>query len=348
MFSIQRAVLEEQRVVALELDRARQLSQDLGDRISRSSGILDHNFNNLLSIIKLNCDRLEVALAGQERPLRLVEIISGAAARGSAITRSLMTLSNQRSDTLIPVAIDALFLQNQAFLASTVGMRDRLRLDLGTPGAKASINPAATLNCLLNLLINARDAMPKGGEVTLTTRLVAATEVGEGGSEGAAHSSIAVTDTGVGMAPEVLDRAFEPFYSTKRNGNGLGLASVLEFVVNAGGNGRIAPTLGTGSSVFLACPASTWRPLLCRGLRFTLWRPTRQWVRSNHRPSWIRRSSSWRTSLSRLRLCASSSARLVFRLSASVIVPRHWKRCGAIRSRCCFPTFCWQTKAGPT
>lgn len=68
MFSIQRAVLEEQRVVALELDRARQLSQDLGDRISRSSGILDHDFNNLLSIIKLNCDRLEMALAGRNGP----------------------------------------------------------------------------------------------------------------------------------------------------------------------------------------------------------------------------------------------------------------------------------------
>lgn len=71
MFSIQRALLKEQRLVALELDRARQLSQDLSERISRSAGFLAHDFNNFISIIKLNCDRLKMVLTGQERPLRL-------------------------------------------------------------------------------------------------------------------------------------------------------------------------------------------------------------------------------------------------------------------------------------
>ena len=254
MFSIQRALLKEQRLVALELDRARQLSQDLSERISRSAGFLAHDFNNFISIIKLNCDRLKMVLTGQERPLRLVDVISGAASRGSAITRSLMALSNQRADSPIPVDIDALILENQAFLASAVGIHVNLQVDLGATGGKVMVSPVAALNCLVNLLINARDAMPRGGQVKLATRRVAAAEVEEGEPDGPAHILIEVTDTGVGMTAEVSGRAFEPFFSTKPKGNGLGLASVLEFAVEAGGKTSIASTPGAGTSILLSLP----------------------------------------------------------------------------------------------
>lgn len=251
MFSIQRAVLEEQRLVALELDRARQLSLDLVNRITRAAGFLAHDFNNFLSIIKLNCERLKVKLADQPRPLRLVEIIAGAAARGSAVTRSLMTLSYQRNDTRIPVSIDALIEENLAFFQTTVGAHVRLDLDLGAQGATAMTSPVAALNCLVNLLINARDAMPRGGTVHLSTALLA------GDQATGQQIVIEVIDDGEGMPAEVCERAFEPLFSTKSHGNGLGLPSVLEFATDSGGSARIASTPGTGTRVTVSLPCFT-------------------------------------------------------------------------------------------
>lgn len=253
MFSIQRALLEEQRLVALELDRARQLSQELGERISRAAGFIAHDFNNFLSIIKLNCDRLKLDLVEQERALRLVDIINSAASRGSAITRSLMTLSRQRNDSKFPVHIDSLIQENQPFLATSLGAKVSLELDLGAAGARALVSPAATLNCLVNLLINARDAMPNGGLVKLATRLHAGGSV-LGDPDAQARILIEVTDTGEGMSAEACKRAFEPLYSTKINGNGLGLASVREFVDEASGDAAITSRPGIGTRVSLTLP----------------------------------------------------------------------------------------------
>lgn len=255
MFSIQRALLEEQRLVALELDRARQLSQEMGDRISRAAGFMAHDFNNFLSIIKLNCDRLKLELGEQEKAFRLVEIINSAASRGSAITRSLMTLSRQRNETRFPIQIDSLIHENQSFLATTLGARVGLELDLHAPGARALVSPAATLSCIVNLLINARDAMPQGGRVTLATRLLAA-EPTVAGSDLPTSIVIEVTDNGMGMSEEARERAFEPLYSTKINGNGLGLASVQEFVDEAGGDVAIVSTPGIGTCISLNLPCN--------------------------------------------------------------------------------------------
>lgn len=253
MFSIQRALLEEQRLVALELDRARQLSQDLGERLSRAAGFIAHDFNNFLSIIKLNCDRLKLELAGQEKALRLVDIINSAASRGSAITRSLMTLSRQRNESRFPVQIDSLIQESQSFFATTLGARISLELDLRAPGARALVSPAATLSCLVNLLINARDAMPQGGRVRLVTRLLDV-EPADGKTDGLASIVIEVADNGIGMSEEACKRAFEPLYSTKINGNGLGLASVQEFVDEAGGEVAIVSAPGKGTCVSLSLP----------------------------------------------------------------------------------------------
>lgn len=251
MFSMQRALLEEERLVALELDHARQQSMELADRLSRAAGFMAHDFNNFLSIIMLNSERLKREIVDQPQALRLVDVIAGAAARGSAITRSLMTLSNQRDDSRIPVSLDALIEENRPFFATTVGARVRLDLDLRAAGAKTLVSPVATLNCLLNLLINARDAMPRGGCVKLSSRVEERTDVSGGCKR---WVEIEVADTGQGMAKEVCDRAFDPLFSTKAHGTGLGLASVREFAVDAGGETRIVSTEGAGTRVYLNLP----------------------------------------------------------------------------------------------
>lgn len=253
MSSIQSALLEEQRLVALELDHARQTSLDLLNRLSRTSGFLAHDFNNFLSIIKLNSDRLKLDLADNPRALRLLEIIRGAATRGSAITRSLMTLSSQRDDSRLAVSIDGLIGENKAFFYTVVGARVKLELDLAAGGVQTLISPIAALNCLVNLLINARDAMPAGGLVRLSTRVV---PVHPQSAQSGPWVVIEVADNGQGMPSEVQERAFEPLFSTKAHGNGLGLASVLAFATDAGGDTRIVSTPGEGTSVFVNLPCA--------------------------------------------------------------------------------------------
>lgn len=256
MFTMQRALIEEQKALTIELSASRQKTENLFNRFSRLAGFMAHDFNNFLSIIRLNCDRLANDLAADERLLRLIDIIRSTAARGSAITRSLMTLSNQREDTSLPVPIDQLIGENVAFLSSVAGARVRVALDLRSPGARILASPTGLLNCLVNLLINARDAMPNGGTISIKTfpRAPSAKDHEIGAPDNRHFIVIQIVDSGTGMSEEVLARAFEPLFSTKATGNGLGLASVRDFALAMGGDARILSEQYSGTTVELVLP----------------------------------------------------------------------------------------------
>lgn len=256
LFALQRAMLEDSQEIALNLARERQRSMDLLERISRISGFMAHDFNNFLSIIRLNADRIASAAGSDSRINRLAGIIREMTDRGSDITRSLMTLSRQRHDSRLPLQVDQLLSDNAAFFQTLVGGGVVLEFDLSAGEAIVEVSRVGLLNCVINLLLNARDAMPDGGAVLIATGLRRAPMPGAPDSELTDCIAIVVTDTGHGMAADVLARAFEPLFSTKAHGNGLGLASVIEFAHEMGGDACIDSAPGEGTTVYLYIPVA--------------------------------------------------------------------------------------------
>lgn len=260
LVGLQKAMLEEAQTIATDLAKERQRSLDLLERVSRAAGYLAHDFNNFLSIIRLNGDRLLADTKLSEQQRRLVRIILETSERGSELTRSLMTLSHQKSDSRTDIHLDKLIGDHEAFLSTIAGSKISVRWSLNAPGAHVVVPRTAMLNCLMNLIINSRDAMPQGGEITISTDIRTATLAS--GAQGTAigpkaYVTIRVADNGPGMPEEVLERAFEPFFSTKERGSGIGLASVMEFAQEMGGAACMDSELGKGTRAYLYLPASS-------------------------------------------------------------------------------------------
>lgn len=263
---LQRAMLEESQTTAIELADERQRSTDLLARTSRVAGYMAHDFNNLLSIIRLNTDRLSRQFGHDERIEKLANIIRETASRGSDVTQSLMTLSQQRTDTLQPISVDDVINDNAAILHSLVGSTITLVVNLQAAQRKSVVSYNDLLNGIINLVINAREAMPQGGQIDLSTSvssgLVHNEKASQGGKPGE-YITIRVADNGHGMSDALLSRAFEPLFSSKPNGTGLGLASVRDFAVEMGGDVWLESVLGQGTTVHLHLPvAGPSAPLL--------------------------------------------------------------------------------------
>lgn len=254
---LQRTMLEESQANAIELAHERQRSTDLLERTSRVAGYMAHDFNNLLSIIRLNTDRLSRQFGKDEKIGKLANIIQEMASRGSDITQSLMTLSLQRNDTRQLLSVDEVITENIGILDSVVGPNITLKRDLDADGRQTVVSYNDLLNALINLLINAREAMPLGGQIDLSSSVGADLIKGDGDGDMAKRSShivIRIADTGSGMSEALLARAFEPQFSSKPNGTGLGLASVRNFAVETGGDVWLESAPGKGTTAYLHLP----------------------------------------------------------------------------------------------
>lgn len=172
---IQRAMLEESRETALELAQERQRTIELLGRVSRAAGHMAHEFNNLISIIGLNCDRLLRDLADRPEVQRPAALIRDTAARGSVITQSLMTLAGQQDDTSETFALDEAIEFHRAFFALILGHETELACSTGAPGARVRVSHSGLANCVANLLVNLRDA-GQGRTIALATRVIAEDE----------------------------------------------------------------------------------------------------------------------------------------------------------------------------
>ncbi len=254
MFTMQRSLIEEQRAAAMDLARSRQKTIDLLARFSRISGYMAHDFNNFLSIIRLNCDRLMLDYARDSKIKRSVDIIKSATIRANAITSSLMTLSHQKEDYKYPTSVDEFITENKSFLSTIAGTQVSFELLMNSGNAKVLVSPVAALNCLMNVVINARDAMPKGGRITISTSVTPAMQAGQS-DYASAFIDIKIIDSGVGMTDAILAQAFDPLFSTKPQGNGLGLASVREFAEESGGVASIDSIPGVGTELTIRLPA---------------------------------------------------------------------------------------------
>ncbi|WP_209318341.1 PAS domain S-box protein [Falsiroseomonas selenitidurans] len=242
----------------LELEQKLRQAQRL-EAIGQLTGGVAHDFNNLLTVILGNSEMLADSLE-QEPDLRLMaEMNMQAAERGSALTSRLLAFS--RRQALDPKVIDVnrLLADLHQMVQRTLG--GNIEVDLAaSPGLwPALIDPPQLENAVLNLCINARDAMPQGGRLTVETANVHLDDTyayNEGEVVEGDYVMIAVTDSGIGMTPDVLARAFEPFFTTKDvgQGSGLGLSMVFGFMKQSGGHVKIYSEPGQGTTVKMYIP----------------------------------------------------------------------------------------------
>ncbi|WP_247887032.1 ATP-binding protein [Azospirillum sp. SYSU D00513] len=260
--TLERRVAEE---VAEKLGAEEKLRQSQKmEAVGQLTGGVAHDFNNLLQAISGSLELIERrVLSGSSPGAAELEPYTRAARqsvdRAAALTQRLLAFS--RRQPLQPKAVD--------LNAVVAGMEDLIRRSVGLPvtveiiaetGLWASWVDANQLeNTLLNLAINARDAMPDGGRITIRTAnadLRETAAAAEAGVEPGRYALLSVTDTGMGMTPDVLEQAFEPFFTTKPvgQGTGLGLSQLHGFVHQSGGHIRIATAVGEGTTVTLYLP----------------------------------------------------------------------------------------------
>jgi len=233
------------------------------EAVGQLTGGLAHDFNNLLQGITGSLDRIQSRIAegrGQDVD-RFVKAAVRSANRAAALTHRLLAFS--RRQTLDPRPADAnkLITSMHELIARTVG--PNIRVDVvGAIGLwPIRVDPAQLENALLNLCINARDAMPEGGRLMIETankwlddRVARERDLSPG-----QYVSVCVTDTGTGMPPDVIARAFDPFFTTKPlgKGTGLGLSMIYGFVRQSGGQVRIYSEIGKGTTMCLYFPRHT-------------------------------------------------------------------------------------------
>jgi signal transduction histidine kinase len=219
------------------------------EAVGQLTGGLAHDFNNLLTAIVGSLDLIR-ARSTDARLVRLAEQALSAADRGSKLTAQLLAFSRTQKLATAPVDVNRLIAGMRELLTQTLGGHIKVLTDLaeGLPAAMADANQLEL--ALLNLSINARDAMPGGGTLTIGTRV---------DSEHADQRvCISVEDSGSGMTPEVAARAFDPFFTTKPAGKatGLGLSQVYGIVRQIGGDVSIKSKVGVGTTIRLWLPLS--------------------------------------------------------------------------------------------
>ncbi|WP_159043617.1 response regulator [Sphingomonas sp. STIS6.2] len=242
-----------------ERAEARLVQAQKMEAIGQLTGGIAHDFNNLLTAVIGSLDLL-LRRTDDEKIRRLASMALQAGERGATLTAQLLSFSRRQHLSPVPVEPNQVVASMADLLARSIGAAVTVELDLADDVWRAMVDPTQLEVVLLNLAINARDAMPSGGVVRIATRNLAAVpdaltaELNPG-----AYVSIQVADTGAGMTPAVLARAFEPFFTTKGQGKGtgLGLAQVYGFARQSGGTVRIVSAENEGTVITLYLPRTT-------------------------------------------------------------------------------------------
>jgi len=246
--------ITEQRQIEEQLRQAQKM-----EAVGQLTGGIAHDFNNLLAVIVGNLELVEGEIEQGAQASEWVEIAIAAAERGAGLTQRLLAFS--RKQALRPTELDAnVLIQNMLeLLRRTIGERIEVQLVRDAGLWRCIVDPNQLENAILNLVINARDAMSAGGKLTITTSNAridddyarAQTDVAPG-----QYVLITVSDTGSGMPDDVQKRAFEPFYTTKDigRGSGLGLSMVYGFIKQSGGHVSVYSEIDAGTTIRLFLP----------------------------------------------------------------------------------------------
>ena len=242
----------ERRSLEEQLAQARKM-----ESVGQLTGGVAHDFNNLLTVVIGNLDLLARRAGHDERTERQLSAMRYAAERGRSLTRQLLAFSRRQHLSPVTLDVNALIATFASLLQQAVGETVTLELDLAATQLKAHVDAAQLETTLLNLAVNARDAMPQGGRLTIRTcvadRVSGARAPALDGP--GPWIAIEVSDTGVGIPPSALERIFEPFFTTKDvgKGSGLGLSQVYGFVQQSGGQITVdsEPAKGTSFRLLL-------------------------------------------------------------------------------------------------
>ena len=229
------------------------------EAVGQLTGGIAHDFNNMLAVVVGGVDLARRRLNGPRREVMAhLENAMEGATRAAALTRRLLSFA--RSEPLLPERVEPAELVTgmSDLLDRTLGERVRVKVKVSKDSWPVYVDPHQLENAIVNLAVNARDAMDGVGKLNITTDnvTVAANEVGD--IRAGEYVRISVTDTGCGMTAEVLERAFEPFFTTKPvgKGTGLGLSQIFGFAHQSGGEVGIESEVGKGTTVSLYLPRS--------------------------------------------------------------------------------------------
>ncbi|MGH2604845.1 MAG: ATP-binding protein, partial [Dehalococcoidia bacterium] len=229
------------------------------EAIGQLTGGIAHDFNNLLTVIGGNLQLLEARLTDDASGRTLLDAAARAAGHGAGLVRGLLAFARRQVLQPQTVDVNGLVAGMMPVLRQTLGEPIEIALEPGPDLWPALADPAQVEAALLNLVLNARDAMPQGGNLGIESANCAlgqdATEL-EAGLNPGEYVLLAVSDTGAGMSEEAKSHAFEPFFTTKTTGrgSGLGLPMVYGFAKQSGGHVQIDSQLGQGATVTLYLP----------------------------------------------------------------------------------------------
>jgi len=233
------------------------------EAVGKLTGGVAHDFNNLLTAV-MGTVELAMERVTDANVKRLLAVAMQAAERGARLTRQMLAFSRKQDLTLQPVDINGAITGMSDLLRRTIGVLVQIDLDLADDLWLATTDKVQLEVALLNLAVNAQDAMPEGGSLRLRTRnvTVVTTSLAPPALQPGDYAMLTVSDTGHGMSPEVAANAFEPFFTTKEpgKGTGLGLSMVYGFARQAGGSATIESCVGKGTSVSIYLPRARALP----------------------------------------------------------------------------------------
>jgi signal transduction histidine kinase len=235
------------------------------EAIGQLTGGVAHDFNNILTVITGTIEILDDAVKDRPHLAQITKMIGAAAARGADLTQHLLAFARRQPLQPRSVDVNALVIDAARLLRPTLGEQIEIESMLAHDSAPALIDPSQLSTAILNLALNARDAMPNGGKLTLETKNVVLdddyagmnSEVNPGN-----YVMIAVSDSGEGIPANLLEKVFEPFFTTKDvgKGSGLGLSMVYGFVKQSNGHIKIYSEEGHGTTVKLYLPRAAGIP----------------------------------------------------------------------------------------
>jgi PAS domain S-box-containing protein len=243
----------------LRLEAQIRQSQKI-ESVGRLAGGVAHDFNNILTVISGATALARESLPAEHLAQADLQAVAAAAERATALTRQLLAFARRQRLTPRTLNLNTLVQDTEQLLRRLLNEDIQLQTDLAPDLAAVKADPNQIQQVLLNLALNARDAMPAGGKLTIATANVIVEPALARVSAGAAgpHVRVTVTDTGTGMPPEVQARLFEPFFTTKEpgHGTGLGLATSYGIVQQHGGSIWIDSTAGAGTTVTVYLPSA--------------------------------------------------------------------------------------------
>ena len=249
--------ITERRAAEAKLRRAQeQLAQSQTmEALGQLTGGIAHDFNNMIMVVSGNAHMLKQRV-GDARSLRGIEAIENAAARGETLTRQLLAFSRRQSLNPAMISLRQRLAAIRDLLASSARGDIELAIDVARNVWPVAVDVHELELALINLVVNARDAMPEGGTITVAARNVHLRPEDTPEHLSGEFVALTVADTGTGIKPDVLPKVFEPFFTTKQpdKGTGLGLSQVYGLTRQSGGTATIASRVGAGTTVTIYLP----------------------------------------------------------------------------------------------